>query len=142
MRAGNDVKRSSPLSSAGVLSSEGLCYGILGTWAPRNLRSIAHRTDETVQIFRSASLLLLQIHTDSLDLLHKRPSRSDTLADCHFCLRTDAQLPLVIVKGEAVTVSSQKMFRELHIFCCSPCWFVPSQPPKGGAMNVWAGLCF
>ena len=31
VRAGNDIIRSSPLSSAGVLSSEGLCYGILGS---------------------------------------------------------------------------------------------------------------
>ena len=37
------------------------------------------------------------ISTDSLDPPHTWPSRSDTLADCHFCLRTDAQLPLVIV---------------------------------------------
>ena len=37
------------------------------------------------------------ISTDSLDLPHTWPSRSDTLADCHFCLRTDAQLQLVIV---------------------------------------------
>ena len=82
-RAGNDKKRSSPLISAGVQSSEGLCYGILGPLRQETSALITHRTGETVQIFRSASLFLLQIHTDSLDLPHRRPSRSDIRAERH-----------------------------------------------------------
>ena len=76
-------RRSSPLISTGALSSEGLVLRHSWLLAPRNLRSIAHRTGETVQIFRSASLFLLQIHTDSLDLPHRRPSLSDIRAERH-----------------------------------------------------------
>ena len=78
-----DIKRSSPLISASVQSSEGLVLRHSWHYAPRNLRSISHRTGETVQIFRSASLFLLQIHTDSLDLPHKRPSLSDIRSKRH-----------------------------------------------------------
>lgn len=52
VRAGYDIKRSNPLSSARTLSSEGLVLRHSWPRAPRNLRSIAHRTGETVQIFR------------------------------------------------------------------------------------------
>ena len=45
------------------------------------------------------------IYTDSLDLPHTWPSHSDTLADCHFSLRTDAQLPPVIFNEKAVKPS-------------------------------------
>ena len=117
-------KRSSPLISAGVLSSEGLCCSHLALL--RQLTSALIATHGAT-LYKSSRLRFA--YTPDLQriaLIHA----------------ADAQLTLVIVKGEAVTVSSQKMFRELHIFCCSPCWFVPSQPPKGGAMNVWAGLCF
>lgn len=48
VRAGNDIKRSSPLSSAGVQSSEGLVLRHSWHYAPRNLRSICPRTGETV----------------------------------------------------------------------------------------------
>ena len=47
-RAGYDIKRSNPLSSAMTLSSEGLVLRHSWPRAPRNLRSIAHRTGETV----------------------------------------------------------------------------------------------
>lgn len=47
-RAGYDIKRSNPLSSARALSSEGLVLRHSWPRAPRNLRSIAHRTGETV----------------------------------------------------------------------------------------------
>ena len=51
-RAGYDIKRSNPLSSARALSSEGLVLRHSWLLAPRNLRSNCHRTGETVQIFR------------------------------------------------------------------------------------------
>ena len=45
-------KRSSPLISTRALSSEGLCYGILGSLRQETSALITHRTGETVQIFR------------------------------------------------------------------------------------------
>ena len=89
MQTGNDIKRSNPLSSARTLSSEGLVLRHSWLLAPRNLRSNcpSHRRD-----------CVNGISTDSLDPPHTWPSPSDTLADCHFCLRTDAQLQLGIFK--------------------------------------------
>ena len=133
-------KRSSPLISAGVQSSEGLCYihrllCILmasALYRPTRMRICAN-LPQRFAVSAADSRRIAK--ADALN-----GPRSVSVQGLPLSFRTDARQGWA--SFSAVTVSSQKMFRELHIFCCSPCWFVPSQPPTGGAMNVWAGLCF
>ena len=145
MRTGNDIKRSSPLISAGVQSSEGLCYGILGTGRQETSALIAHRTGETVQIFRSASLFLLQIHAESL-----RPTHSSGLArcqsrDCHspFALMPDkAGHRFQRSRSAAKRFSAGGLCPWLQIFRQLTVESNPSQPPHGRCHNGWAMSCF
>lgn len=81
VRAGYDIKRSNPLSSARTLSSEGLVLRHSWPRAPRNLRSIAHRTGETVAKLPLTLRLHSSFTTDSLDLPHRWPTRSDILSE-------------------------------------------------------------
>ena len=138
MQAGNDIKRSSPLSSAGVLSSEGLCYGILGSLRQETSALIAtHRRD-----------CVNGIYTDSLDLPHTWPSHSDTLADCHFYLRTDAQLPLVIFNekrssplSSARALSSEGLVLR-HSWHCAPRNLRSNYPPhRRDCVNLPLACC-
>ena len=77
-------KRSSPLISVGVLSSEGLCCS-------------------------------------------------------HLALSRQLTSALIATHGSTLYKSSRSRFVKNR---SDPHWSVPFQPPKGGAMSIWAGLCF
>ena len=138
-------KRSSPLISAGVQSSEGLCYSHRLLCILMASALYRPRACDSAQIFRSASLFLLTIHAESLWPTHSTALARDLPSECPFAL---ALMPDKAGHRFQRSRSAAKRFSAgglcpwLQIFRQLTLESNPSQPPHGRCHNVWAVSCF
>ena len=123
-----------------ALRSEGLASATLARWpmwlpllCPPHRRDCWHLCRCCIA---SHAVHLLQIPTDSLDPTHRWPAPRDILSESRSGPHT--------FKGKrsrsaARNCSVPMTCRSLHytVSVSSPCWFNPSQPPKGCCRLIW-----